>query len=125
MYLAVFAVSCSTWVLCVPAPVSLWHVGSSVHRLSGVVCACRVCVLSSCSVCASLSHSVWDLSPPIRDQTHIPCTGRQILNHWTSKQVPFLFLEAYIAVNFPLRAAFAASHRVLIDYCLSLSSVSM
>jgi len=90
MYLAVFAVSCSTWVLCVQAPVSVWHVGSRVHRLPSVVCASRVCVLSSCSAWASLSHSMWDLSSPVRDQTHIPCIGRQILNHWTTKEVPFL-----------------------------------
>ena len=23
-----------------------------------------------------------------RDQTHVPCTGRQILNHWTTREVP-------------------------------------
>ena len=23
-----------------------------------------------------------------RDQTHVPCTGRQILNHWTTRKVP-------------------------------------
>ena len=26
-----------------------------------------------------------------RDQTHVPCTGRQILNHWTTRKVPFSF----------------------------------
>ena len=23
-----------------------------------------------------------------RDRTHVPCTGRQILNHWITRQVP-------------------------------------
>ena len=23
-----------------------------------------------------------------KDQTHVPCTGRQILNHWTIREVP-------------------------------------
>ena len=32
--------------------------------------------------------SMWDLSSHIRDRTHIPCIGIQILNHWTSRQVP-------------------------------------
>ena len=35
---------------------------------------------------------MWDLSFPTRDQTHIPCIGRQSLNHWTTKEV---FLEMF------------------------------
>ena len=31
--------------------------------------------------------SMWDLSSPTRDWTHVPCIGRQILNHWTTRQV--------------------------------------
>ena len=31
---------------------------------------------------------MWDLSSPTKDQTHIPCIGRQSLNHWTSREVP-------------------------------------
>ena len=32
---------------------------------------------------------MWDLSSPTRDQTWVPCTGRQILNHWTTQwEVP-------------------------------------
>ena len=26
----------------------------------------------------------------IRDRTHVPCVGRWILNHWTTKEVPEL-----------------------------------
>ena len=33
---------------------------------------------------------MWDLSSPNRDGTHVPCTGRQILNHWTTREVPLL-----------------------------------
>lgn len=29
-----------------------------------------------------------NLSSPTRDQTRIPCTGRLILSHWTSREVP-------------------------------------
>ena len=29
---------------------------------------------------------MWDLSPLSRDQTHVPCIGRQILNHWTTRE---------------------------------------
>ena len=31
-----------------------------------------------------------DLSSPIRDRTHTPRTGRQSLNHWTTKGSPAL-----------------------------------
>ena len=31
---------------------------------------------------------MWDLSSPTRDRTRIPCIGRQILNHWTTREVP-------------------------------------
>ena len=30
---------------------------------------------------------MWDLSSPTRDQTCISCIGRQILNHWTTREV--------------------------------------
>ena len=32
-------------------------------------------------------HGVWDLSSSTRDQARIPCIGRQILNHWTTREV--------------------------------------
>ena len=36
---------------------------------------------------------MWDLSSPTRDQTCIPCIGRQLLNHWTTGEVPvFIFM---------------------------------
>ena len=31
---------------------------------------------------------MWDLSSPTRDQTHIPCIGGQIINHWTTREAP-------------------------------------
>ena len=37
------------------------------------------------------------LVPQLRDQTHVPCIGRQILNHWITREVltliPFLLDE--------------------------------
>ena len=35
---------------------------------------------------AELLHSMWDLNSLARDQTHIPCIERQILNHWTTRK---------------------------------------
>ena len=34
---------------------------------------------------------MWDPSSPTRDQTHVLCIARRILNHWTTKEVPLLF----------------------------------
>ena len=31
---------------------------------------------------------MWDLSSPNRDQTRTPCTGRWILNHWSTREIP-------------------------------------
>ena len=31
---------------------------------------------------------LWDLSSPTKDHTHVPCIGRQVLNHRTSGEVP-------------------------------------
>ena len=36
---------------------------------------------------------MWDLGSPIRDQTCIPCIARQILKHWTSREVPPLRIK--------------------------------
>ena len=54
----------------------LWHVGSVVaaHGLS----------------CPGARRILWT-----RDQTRVPCIGRQILNHWTTRKVP----EIYVLVS--------------------------
>ena len=31
---------------------------------------------------------MWDMSSLTSDWTHIPCIARQILNHWTTREVP-------------------------------------
>ena len=36
-------------------------------------------------------HSIWDLISWARDQTLTPWIGRQSLNHWTTREAPFLF----------------------------------
>ena len=35
-------------------------------------------------------RGMWDPSSPARDGTHTPCIGRQNLNHWTARDVPYL-----------------------------------
>ena len=36
---------------------------------------------------------MWDLSSLTRDRTRVPCIGRQILNHWTTREVLPTFLN--------------------------------
>ena len=44
----------------------------------------RVLVVARGLFCCSM----WDLLPLTRDRTHIPCIGRQMLNHWTTREIP-------------------------------------
>ena len=39
---------------------------------------------------------MWDLSSPTRDQTYLPCTARQILNHWITREDPGVFFNCSI-----------------------------
>ena len=41
-----------------------------------------------CSSGAWLPCRMWNLSSTTRDRTHVLCIGRQILNHWTIREVP-------------------------------------
>ena len=43
--------------------------------------------LSSHVPCAQLPHGMWDLSSWTRDQTCVPCIGRGIPKHWTTREV--------------------------------------
>ena len=38
-------------------------------------------------------HGMWDFSSLTRDLTHVPCTGRQTLNHWTIREIPRLIAQ--------------------------------
>ena len=37
---------------------------------------------------AYLPRDMWDLSSSTRDRTWVPCLGKWILNHWTTREVP-------------------------------------
>ena len=44
--------------------------------------------LSSCPRQAQSLRGMWNLSAPAREQTHVPCIAGQVLNHWTTREVP-------------------------------------
>lgn len=49
---------------------------------------------SSLVAASRFSCSMWDLSPPTRNQTRIPYTGRWILNHSTTKEALMIILDS-------------------------------
>ena len=42
---------------------------------------------------------MWDLSSLTSDQTYTPCTGKQSLNCWTTREVPFFFSYFYYVAS--------------------------
>ena len=65
----------------------------------------------SCGTWAQLLCSTWDLSSLTRDRTQVPCTSRQTLSHWTTREVPrTLFLNVF--ERFWRRLAFESAHMV-------------
>ena len=47
-------------------------------------------------------QGMWDLSFLTQDWTHIPWTGRQSLNHWTTREVPwipFCLLDPWVVLG--------------------------
>ena len=91
----------------------LWHTGSFLQCASQVVATCGV----NCLV-----HGIWDLGFPTRDQTHGPCSGRQILNHWVTREVPpqysFFFLCKFKNDFFFLYLIFHWYYKEMqIDFC--------
>ena len=70
------------------------------HRLSVAAEWGLSCPMVAKSWTRLSAHThMWDLSFQTRDQTCIPCIGRQILKHWTTREVlpiNFLFLEPFL-----------------------------
>ena len=48
-----------------------------------------------------VAHSMCDLNSLNRDgRTHIPCIGRQIINHWTAGESPILIFIFLISCSY-------------------------
>ena len=60
-------------------------------------CSMQQTLLSLCGLQTQLLYGMWDLSFLTRNQTPVPCTGRQAFNHWTTGEVPrALLLDAFL-----------------------------
>ena len=55
------------------------------------------CTDSSCRGQAQLLQGMWGLNSQTRNQTCVPYTRRQILNHWTTREVP---LSCFLSRDF-------------------------
>ena len=65
---------------------------------------------------------MWDLSSRARDQTHIPCVGRRILNHWATREVPLC--ASHLSFSF-LSQSWVNSASVLSSRCSSAKIIHM
>ena len=72
----------------------LSHQGSPNHWKRVDTCICV-------TMWSYLLHSMWDLNSLTRNQTHVPCIARQILNNRTTREIPhhlfffFKFMESH------------------------------
>ena len=61
-------------------------------------------LLSSCGSQAHVPWGLWDLSSLTRDPVCTPCNGRQILNHWTTREIlrlhHFMFPPQMFVIQF-------------------------
>ena len=74
----------------------------SFARIYTCVCVC-VCVYSL-QFCMYIyifwPQGMWNLSSPIRNWTHTLCIGRQSLNHWINREVPYIiYMYNWVSVK--------------------------
>ena len=86
----------------------------------------RACRLSNCGAQAWLPCSTWGPISLIRAQTCIPCTGRQILNHCSTRETPIscIFLTIVLPQYFSIFVCMATINRILVCcFCILLISL--
>ena len=102
IYLAALGLSCGTRDLCCSTRTSLWL------RCNGS----RVRVLSC-------PEARGNLSSLTRDQTRVPCIGRWILNHRTTREVPCPFFYWVIFLLLSCESSsFYSRYKIFIRYAI-------
>ena len=66
---------------------------------------------------AQLPHGMFDLGSQTRDRTHIPCFGRQVLNPWTSREVPVACIYSARSPGLSLAASAFGSQKLVSSVC--------
>ena len=68
-----------------------------------------------CGTRVTLPRGIWDLTSLTRDQIPIPCIARQILYHWTTREVPHSFLKAISWSSIWWAYLFIISYRMTVN----------
>ena len=63
-------------------------------------------------------------SSPTRDPTHVPCTGRWILNHWTTREVQNNSLRSVLSLSLPISKPRCREWNILFGVSQSVSERS-
>ena len=69
-----------------------------------------VCGLHGCGMGAWLPRGTWGLGSLTGDGTHVPCIGRWSLNHWTTREIPYLLFLEILSPKMPLSLQFFPLH---------------
>ena len=103
-FLAAPGLHCCAWLFssCGRGLLLVACTGFSLHwpLLETTVLATRVSVVAECGsvvVALVLSCSEAYGSSWTRDQTHVPCIDRHVLNHWATKEFRVLLLPYFLA----------------------------
>ena len=84
-----FFFCCTGSVLLLMGFLYLWHWGAwASHYGASLVMYHLLRCVGSEVVAHGLSHFAVVEFSQTRDRTHVPCIGRQILNHWTTRKSP-------------------------------------
>ena len=93
LFLTVPGLHCGTRAVCAACGLSLVEARELLSVVVRGLWACRLqelqhgdsVVAAHGLRCSAACVIFW-----LRDRTHVPCTARQILNHWTAKEALFL-----------------------------------
>ena len=105
-FLSVFIYLWLCWVfVAARALLELWWAGrlfssgAQASHCSGFSCGAWALgqeSFSSCGACCPVAHGIF----LIRDRTHIPWTGRQTPNHWTTSKVRcWIFINTFLILH--------------------------
>ena len=69
--------------------------------------------------------NMWDLSFLTRDQTYVACMARQILNQWTTREVPRLLFQLQCRLHVISQLTVQSSQQVTITVPIVLMTLWM
>ena len=77
----VHLIQCASYQIC--------HLSWAFFFLLAMLGLCCRTLVSLIASLVAAAQDMWDLSSSTRNWTLVPCIGRQILNHWLTREVPW------------------------------------